>query len=228
MDYTIALVYTGMPVKLVRMVEEELTRRFAGDRLTFKTLSDPSIIADAVKNGAPSKEAVGRLISMYAQALASGADAVLNICSSVGDIAGAAQPLFAAAGVPLVRIDEKMAEEAVKNYGSSDFVNVDGGANAIEITVQKKIDASWVPHTSGVDYSSCIDFGDLSVQFIESRRVDVDVPQQPRTKGPMYDIDIDAGEYTLHYRYAAFGKEERLTAYDLFKMITSCDYYKNF
>ena len=116
MEYKIALVYTGMPVKLVKMVEDELTKRFEGDRLTFLTLSDPSIIADAVKNGSPSKQAAGRLLGMYAQALSSGADAILNICSSVGDIAGAAQSAFAATGVPLVRIDEEMAEEAVQKY----------------------------------------------------------------------------------------------------------------
>ena len=116
MDYKIALVYTGMPVKLVSMVEEELTRRFAGDKLTFLTLSDPSIIADAVKNGSPSPAACGRLLAMYAQALTSGADAVLNICSSVGDVAGAAQDVMRMSGVPLVRIDEKMAHEAVKQY----------------------------------------------------------------------------------------------------------------
>ena len=116
MEYKIALVYTGMPVKLVKMVEEELTARFEGDKLTFITLSDPSIIADAVKNGSPSKEAAGRLLGMYAQALSSGADVILNICSSVGDIAGAAQDAFALAGVPMVRIDEKMAQEAVRKF----------------------------------------------------------------------------------------------------------------
>lgn len=116
MEYKIALVYTGMPTKLVSMVEGELTKRFEGDKLTFLTLSDPSIIADAVANGSPSKEATARLLGMYAQALQSGADAILNICSSVGDIAGAAQPALKMAGVPLIRIDEKMAEEAVKHY----------------------------------------------------------------------------------------------------------------
>ncbi len=116
MEYKIALVYTGMPVKLVKMVEEELTARFEGDKLTFLTLSDPSIIADAVKNRAPSKQAAGRLALMYAQALAADADAILNICSSVGDIAAAAQPLFDAVKVPLIRIDEKMAMEAVKSH----------------------------------------------------------------------------------------------------------------
>ena len=116
MDYKIALVYTGMPVKLVKMVEEELTARFPGDKLTFLTLSDPSIIADAVKNGAPSKEASQRLAAMYAQAVIAGADVILNICSSVGDVAAAAQPLYKVLGVPLVRIDEKMAMEAVSRY----------------------------------------------------------------------------------------------------------------
>ena len=103
MEYKIALVYTGMPIKLVSMVQEELIKCFGEDKLTFFTLSDPSIIADAVKNGSPSRGAAGRLIGMYAQAMQSGADAILNICSSVGDIAGAAQSALKLAGVPLVR-----------------------------------------------------------------------------------------------------------------------------
>ena len=64
MEYKIAIVYTGMPVKLVSMIENALTKRFEGDKLTFITLSDPSIIADAVKNGSPSKEASKRLFLM--------------------------------------------------------------------------------------------------------------------------------------------------------------------
>lgn len=116
MEYKIAIVYTGMPVKLVSMIENALTKKFEGDKLTFLTLSDPSIIADAVKNGEPSKEASKRLYLMYAQAVSAGADVILNACSSVGDIAGAAQEGLQKIGVPLVRIDEKMANEAVKNY----------------------------------------------------------------------------------------------------------------
>ena len=116
MDYRICLVYTGMPVNLVKRVEQELTRRFEGDRLTFITLSDPSIIADAVKNGRPSKAALTRLLGMYCRAADAGADAILNICSSVGDFARLNQPVFGAVGVPLIRIDERMAVEAVKAY----------------------------------------------------------------------------------------------------------------
>ena len=116
MEYKIAIVYTGMPVKLVSMIESALTKQFEGDKLTFLSLSDPSIIADAVKNGSPSKEASKRLYLMYAQAVAAGADVILNACSSVGDIAGTAQEGLRKIGVPLVRVDEMMANEAVKNY----------------------------------------------------------------------------------------------------------------
>ena len=116
MEYRIGLVYTGMPVSLVKRVEEELTKRFEGDKLTFLTQSDPSVIADAVKNGAPSQAALKRLMAMYCHAAAMGADAILNICSSVGDFAGLNQPAFQALGVPLVRIDELMAQKAVEGY----------------------------------------------------------------------------------------------------------------
>ncbi|MBR4235476.1 MAG: Asp/Glu/hydantoin racemase [Clostridia bacterium] len=116
MEYRICLVYTGMPVNLVKRVEQELNRRFDGDTLTLTTQSDPSIIADAVKNGRPSKAALTRLLGMYCRAADAGADAILNVCSSVGDFARLNQPSFRAIGVPLVRIDERMAEEAVKAY----------------------------------------------------------------------------------------------------------------
>ena len=116
MDYRIALVYTGMPVNLVKRVEAELVKRFEGDRLTFMTQSDPSIIADAVKNGSPSREALLRLMGMYTRAANMGADAILNVCSSVGDFAKINQSVFASLDIPLVRIDELMAIQAVKHF----------------------------------------------------------------------------------------------------------------
>ena len=116
MEYKIGLVYTGMPFSLVKRVEAELTKAFGGDKLTFVTLSDPSIIADAVQNGSPSKEALGRLNAMYARAADAGCEAILNICSSVGDFAALCQPAYAALGVPLVRIDEEMAMRATASF----------------------------------------------------------------------------------------------------------------
>ena len=56
--------------------------------------------------------AAARLIGMYAAAVQQGADAILNICSSVGEAADAFQPAARYIGVPVVRIDEEMCREA--------------------------------------------------------------------------------------------------------------------
>lgn len=112
----VAVVYTGMPASLVQTVEAEIRSALPGAPITILSLSDPSIIDDAVKNGSPSPEAARRLVSMYMNAVQQGADLVMNGCSSVGDIADSAKPLFQAIGVPLVRIDERMARTAVCNH----------------------------------------------------------------------------------------------------------------
>lgn len=112
----VAVVYTGMPASLVQTVEAEIRAALPGAPLTILSLSDPSIIDDAVRNGGPSPEAARRLAGMYMSAVQQGADLVLNGCSSVGDIADAAKPLFQAIGVPFVRIDERMARTAVRSH----------------------------------------------------------------------------------------------------------------
>ena len=43
-----------------------------------------------------------------------GCDAVLNLCSSVGEVADAAQDAAKYIGVPIVRVDEEMCREAVR------------------------------------------------------------------------------------------------------------------
>ncbi len=112
----IAVVYTGMPASLVDSVETQIKSALRGRAVTFLSLSDPSIIADAVKNGSPSSEAAKRLFFLYQTAVMQGADIVYNACSSVGDIADDAKPVFARMGVPIVRIDEYMARSAVLQH----------------------------------------------------------------------------------------------------------------
>ena len=51
---------------------------------------------------------------MYMQAVSDGADAILNCCSSVGEVADAAQSIGRYTGIPIVRIDEEMCREAVR------------------------------------------------------------------------------------------------------------------
>ena len=48
------------------------------------------------------------------QAAQAGADAVLNICSSVGEVADSVQDTAKYLGVPIVRIDEEMCKDAVR------------------------------------------------------------------------------------------------------------------
>ena len=51
---------------------------------------------------------------MYMQAITDGADAILNLCSSVGEVADAAQDVARYTGIPIVRVDEEMCREAVR------------------------------------------------------------------------------------------------------------------
>ncbi len=72
---------------------------------------DESLIQDTVRAGTLRKETVRRLVGQIASAEAAGADAVLVTCSSIGPGVTLAQQLF---DIPVLRIDEAMAETAVR------------------------------------------------------------------------------------------------------------------
>jgi Asp/Glu/hydantoin racemase len=71
---------------------------------------DESLLADTVAHG-PLPRTTARLASHLAQAQAAGAEAVLVTCSSIGPAAEAARPLLS---IPVLRVDEPMAREAVR------------------------------------------------------------------------------------------------------------------
>ena len=109
----IALVYTSTTPELIELVEREV-RTNIGEAAEIISLQDPSILAEVRDAGYVTKTAAARLISMFMDAVAQGADAVLNICSSVGEAADCIQDAAAYIGVPVVRIDEDMCREAVR------------------------------------------------------------------------------------------------------------------
>jgi Asp/Glu/hydantoin racemase len=109
----IGLVYTGTTPELEADVEREVKTQL-GDDIEFFTQKDPTIIGDANKIGYVTTAPAARLVDMYCKAAEEGCDAILNICSSVGEVADAAQDLARYWGVPIVRIDELMCREAVK------------------------------------------------------------------------------------------------------------------
>ncbi|HEU5139650.1 MAG TPA: aspartate/glutamate racemase family protein [Bacillales bacterium] len=71
---------------------------------------DDSILPRLGRNGGKVEEVEDRLIQYGKYAEESGADVILNACSSVGEVVAKAEK---ALNVPIVRIDEAMAEEAI-------------------------------------------------------------------------------------------------------------------
>ena len=109
----VALVYTSTTPELIEDVEREV-RKQLGDGAELLTFTDPSILADVREAGYVTAAPAARLIGMYMQAVEQGADAIINLCSSVGEVADCAQDAARYLGVPIVRVDEEMCREAVR------------------------------------------------------------------------------------------------------------------
>ena len=104
----VALVYTSTTPELIEV----------GDVLPRETevasYQDPSILAEVRDAGYVTAPPAARLVGMYMTAVSEGADAILNLCSSVGEVADAAQDIARYTGIPIVRVDEEMCREAVR------------------------------------------------------------------------------------------------------------------
>ena len=109
----VALVYTSTTPELIDMVEREV-RDNVGQDVEILSLQDPGILAQVRQAGYVTPAPAAQLIGMYMDAIGQGADAVLNVCSSVGEVADSVQTAAAYLGVPIVRIDEDMCREAVR------------------------------------------------------------------------------------------------------------------
>lgn len=108
-----ALVYTSTTPELNAMVEDEVRKQLGGQAVLM-SYQDPTILSETREHGSVTAPAAARLVSMFMQAVQDGADAILNICSSVGETADAVQDLARYIGVPIVRIDEEMCRDAVR------------------------------------------------------------------------------------------------------------------
>ena len=109
----LGIVYTSTTPELIECVNEEI-RKNLGDAPEILNYQDPSILAEVREHGYVTAGAAARLVGMYMQAVSDGADAVLNCCSSVGEVADAAQDIGRYTGIPIVRIDEEMCREAAR------------------------------------------------------------------------------------------------------------------
>lgn len=106
---TVVAVYTGQglsgPLKTV------FTEILPDCRLI--NIIDDSLIADVVQNKQVTAAVTRRLLRYFETAEEMGADAILNTCSSVGEIVALGRQVV---DIPIIRIDEPMAITAVSQH----------------------------------------------------------------------------------------------------------------
>ena len=106
----IATVYTGASDELLTMVRIALKKELGDNGFELLEYLDPSISDDMSSMGFVPMSAGIRMVDMYQKAVRDGAELIMTCCSSVGNIAKAAKPLYEMMGIPFLRIDESMAE----------------------------------------------------------------------------------------------------------------------
>lgn len=103
---TVFAVYTGNGLQPI--LQKLFADQVPGHRLV--NLLDDGIIGEVIKAGGVTRATTRRLIALFRAAEASGADVILNTCSSVGEIVPLASQLLE---TPILRIDAPMAEQAL-------------------------------------------------------------------------------------------------------------------
>lgn len=104
---TVAAVFTAQSI-----VEstKQLFAELVPDCRVVSIIED-ALIQDVIRAGQVTPEIARRLIRYYLAAQDTGADLIFNTCSSIGDVAVLARSVVS---IPLVKIDDAMAAEAVR------------------------------------------------------------------------------------------------------------------
>lgn len=111
-----ALIYTSTTPELIELSEREVRNKI-GMKAEILSYENPEVLGKTREAGYVTKEAAALLYEMYLKAVADGADAILNMCSSVGEAADAAKDMGRYLGVPILRIEEEMCRDAVRRAG---------------------------------------------------------------------------------------------------------------
>jgi len=102
----VALVHTGLALV------EILTKLFKEyvPEVELVHIIDDSLLREVLSNDGVTKPVIARMLNYFKSAEYYKVDCILNVCSSVGEVADLARKIIS---TPIVKIDEKMAEEAV-------------------------------------------------------------------------------------------------------------------
>ncbi len=109
----LGLVYTSTTPELMETLETEIRKTIGREAEVF-VYQNADILVKTREAGYVTREAAVMLGNLYLQAMEDGVDAILNVCSSVGEAADAFDSYGKYCGVPIVRIDLKMCCEAVR------------------------------------------------------------------------------------------------------------------
>ena len=109
----VALIYTVTTPELKEDTEREVKKQLGTD-VEIMNYEVPSVFEEIRKTGYVTAIPAARMIRTYMEAVEAGADAILSICSTVGDIAYSVQDVAKYLGVPIIMINDEMCREAVR------------------------------------------------------------------------------------------------------------------
>ena len=107
----VALIHTGFA--LVDTLKNLFGEIMPGVEII--NILDDSLLREVLKEGSVTKPVIERMISYFKAAEYYKVNCILNVCSSVGEVADIARMII---DTPIVKIDEIMTEEAVKKATS--------------------------------------------------------------------------------------------------------------
>lgn len=109
MTKTLGLIHTSATLV---PVFQELTNKYLADKdLKIFNIVDDSLIKNTIERGAMTPDTARRVVEYVGSAEAAGADFILVTCSSIGAAVESSAPLT---GVPVLRVDQPMADKAVQ------------------------------------------------------------------------------------------------------------------
>lgn len=109
MTKTLGLIHTS--ATLVPVFQELIDKYLAGKDLKIFNIVDDSLIKNTIERGAMTPDTARRVVDYVGSAESGGADFILVTCSSIGAAVESSAPLT---GVPVLRVDQPMADKAVQ------------------------------------------------------------------------------------------------------------------
>ena len=89
----VGVCYTSTTPELIQLVNEELSKNL-GENAVYQNYQDPTILSEVRESGFVTAKSAARLVGLYIDAINDGADVILNVCSSVGEVADSVQECY--------------------------------------------------------------------------------------------------------------------------------------